>query len=111
MRVDPIGKDARGATYWYFFGTRLYRDDAPLKVRTSLDPVNHPSRTFTTVRGWNLVCRTSDDWSKLVTQFEKSTHHDEVALHCTLIDDFLPNIQSMFVQQEQLRRKKLVFFF
>ena len=26
MRIEPIGKNGNGDTFWYFYGTRLYKE-------------------------------------------------------------------------------------
>ncbi|CAH1787491.1 unnamed protein product, partial [Owenia fusiformis] len=31
LRLDPLGTDNNGATYWYFYGTRLYREDSEIE--------------------------------------------------------------------------------
>lgn len=97
LRIEPLGFDNNDSAYWYFFGTRLYREDYNTK------------KTAVEKRVWQVICFTEDDWQHLTAKFARSKSRKESALFKTLNEDFLPTIPNLFKAKEQERRRRLVY--
>lgn len=95
LRIEPLGYDSNGSVYWYFFGTRLYRED----FRKS-------SSKKGSERIWQVICFTEQDWQNLTNKFKSSKSRKEAALHKILAEDFLPNIPVLFKAKEAERRRR-----
>lgn len=91
LRIDPLGYDNNGSAYWYFFGTRLYREDYPKGTKNSI---------------WQVICFTEEDWINLANKFKNSKGRKESALYKTLTENFLPTIPALFKAKEQERRRR-----
>jgi hypothetical protein len=89
LRIDQLGSDSNGSIYWYFFGTRLYREDFQNKTRV-----------------WQVICFSEQDWQNLANKFRNSKSRKEIALHKILEEDFLPNIPLLFKAKEAERRRR-----
>lgn len=100
LRVTSVGRDSRGSIYWYFYGTRLYREDPPIRQRRPNDPTEPEPPV------WQVVCFTLDDWLALAARFDGSRNVAERTLLQTLRDDFMPDIPKLFRRKELLRRRK-----
>ncbi|EFA00137.2 uncharacterized protein dikar [Tribolium castaneum] len=95
LRVEPLGYDSNESAYWYFYGTRLYREDFKTK--------NNKKKSV-----WQVICFTEDDWFQLNKKFKKSTAKCERELHRTLSENFLPELPRLFREKERLARKRLL---
>lgn len=109
LRVDPLGYDSQGSTYWYFYGTRLYREDKLTAVQLKKSKKTLPTGSNNSNTVWQVICFTEEDWYNLASKFKNSKSAKERALYKTLEDDFLPKIPRLFIKKELLRRRKYVF--
>ncbi|KAJ3231031.1 hypothetical protein HDU81_004066 [Chytriomyces hyalinus] len=123
-RVDPLGWDSMGGTYWLFDDNRLYREHDPETAATA--EVRRKSRAFAagltkspppelsvaleeneTKPQWELVCRTVDDWAEFPKRFESSRSPYEKSLYNKLTRSVgLTVIQSMQDRQLAIEERK-----
>ncbi|ESO97966.1 hypothetical protein LOTGIDRAFT_209165 [Lottia gigantea] len=94
MRVEPLGHDVNGITYWYFYGTRLYQEDPPPK-----EPEEEKSKAKIVPSRWHMVCCTLEDWQNLAEFFKESEVKCEKALYRTIVEDFLPEIPNIVAER------------
>ncbi len=128
LRLEHMGEDGDGARYWYFFGTRLYKEVRPQrkskpnkekeekpdaktkKESKSKKPkkeeiVNNTSDSkiengdSPPTPGWFLICRTEKDWTDLVDTLRKSKKKVDKELHQILDENFLPQVVKMFQEK------------
>ncbi|CAH2218368.1 jg25676, partial [Pararge aegeria aegeria] len=109
--------DDRQSAYWYFYGTRLYREDT---IRRRSRKRRRDSRKRGWFYGddwlddeepervWQVVCFTEDDWNHLTEKFSRATSKVEKELHRSLSQNFLPEIPRLFQEKERLQRKRLL---
>uniref|UniRef100_A0A3P8RS52 CECR2 histone acetyl-lysine reader n=1 Tax=Amphiprion percula TaxID=161767 RepID=A0A3P8RS52_AMPPE len=90
LRVEPLGQDGNGALYWYFYGTRMYKEE-PVK-RKCVSSVLLAGRK----RGaWSLVCDTEEQWVSLAESIKDKTSPQDRHLYRVISQNFLPEISSM----------------
>ncbi|XP_060534747.1 uncharacterized protein LOC132707092 [Cylas formicarius] len=95
LRVEPLGYDCNESAYWYFYGTRLYREDYKTK--------NNKKKSI-----WQVICFTEEDWIQLTKKFKSSASKAERALYHTLSKNFLPELPRLFQEKERQARRRLL---
>lgn len=137
LRVEPLGHDRSNSAYWYFYGTRLYREDYTSPKALSPRPSRRPRDKKRKKRRlrvspvaekeeeaendseplipdndsttvWQVVCFTQQDWCRLVAKFKDSEYATERRLYHTLSEDFLPEIPKLFELKEKQQRRRLL---
>jgi len=129
LRVEPLGVDSEGTTLWYFYGTRLYKEEKSLggdksekkrrkkhkklkkkrrkKSRESLECESVGSSEDESESHWSVACSTEEDWDDLVSFYRKSDRKEDRKLYKLLGDCFLPEIREMFVEKKREEKKKM----
>ncbi|KAF7721155.1 hypothetical protein EC973_005152 [Apophysomyces ossiformis] len=135
-RVDPIGYDAKGSSFWLFDDNRLYKETPPLKKKTKVrKPRQKPKAVRRSYRRntrsndiesamlsdddskqteedeenwvpWKLVCLTSEDWEKFPAKFADSTHSDEQRFYKLLVNEVLPKVLPVVQDHEKTLKKE-----
>lgn len=102
LRIHPLGYDSNDSVYWYFYGTRLYREDLKSKVKNSSSSASQQNRV------WQVICFTEQDWVELANKFKNSKSRKESALYKALDEDFLPSIPLLFKAKDAEHRRRWV---
>ena len=132
LRVDPLGVDSVGTTLWYFYGTRLYKEERGSDLdkserkrrkkhkklkkkrrkrsRESVESVESVASSEAEEEAdtqWSVACSTEEDWEELVARYKQSERREDRKLYRLLHDCFLPEIREMFVEKRREDKKKM----
>uniref|UniRef100_A0A665UJ73 Cat eye syndrome critical region protein 2 homolog n=1 Tax=Echeneis naucrates TaxID=173247 RepID=A0A665UJ73_ECHNA len=118
LRVEPLGQDGNGALYWYFYGTRMYKEEPvkrKKKKRGRPPKKRKKCQCFSSLllpghkRGtWSLICDTEEQWVRLAESMKDKTSPQDRHLYRVISQNFLPEISSMIEHKEREQKQKLL---
>ena len=129
LRVEPLGVDSEGTTLWYFYGTRLYREDPSTRgeskeldrkkrkkhkkekkkrrKKSREDQTESSEEEEQEQPSWSVACLTELDWENLTAKYKESKRKEDRRLYRLLNDSFLPEIKEMFIEKEREEARKM----
>ncbi|KAI8145067.1 hypothetical protein BJV82DRAFT_666981 [Fennellomyces sp. T-0311] len=131
-RVEPIGYDVKGSSFWLFDDNRLYKETpepklkkpqakkSTRKVRSRSNGTRRSTRRSVQANGevedededpenwvpWKLVCLNQHDWEEFPKKFESSKHPIEQRFYSMLVNDVLPQVLPVIQEHEDAIKKK-----
>lgn len=128
LRLEHMGEDSEGALYWYFYGTRLYKEvkqrkkskpkikdekqDAKTKKESKktkkgernevTGDIKNGEEDLTSAPSWSLICQTESDWTKLAETLRKSKKKADKELFEVIDENFLPQVMKMLQEKSIL---------
>jgi hypothetical protein len=129
QRIDPVGFDADGNTYYLLDDNRLYKRDSPptpppSKRSTQTSTPNNrrskkrkrtrivessspePAPTPDEEDTWHLICASMADWLAFIAKLKKSRDGDEKALYRHLSENVLPTLEEEEKEREKARQAR-----
>ncbi|KAG2236889.1 hypothetical protein INT48_002702 [Thamnidium elegans] len=129
-RVDPIGFDKKGSTFWLFDDNRLYKE-TPKPPATKKSKSNKKKRAAPTARRssrrnnvqaeqeleeeseeegewipWKLVCASKYEWEQFPSKYANSKNLDEQRFYNLLVNDLIPKIIPVLEEHEREIKKQ-----
>jgi len=122
QRMEPVGYDRNGNTYYILDDDRLYRrtrwvaEPSPKKgkakkkasKRRRVSAAEEEAEGAGEVPGmssrWSCVCVSLHDWTVFVRSFDNSKNADEKAFCKYLKEDVIPNLTKSWLEKEKQRQ-------
>uniref|UniRef100_A0AAQ5ZVB0 Bromo domain-containing protein n=1 Tax=Amphiprion ocellaris TaxID=80972 RepID=A0AAQ5ZVB0_AMPOC len=96
LRVEPLGQDGNGALYWYFYGTRMYKEEPVKRKAEKLSETTELTLPEKKKRGRPPKKRKLEDPQlSLAESIKDKTSPQDRHLYRVISQNFLPEISSM----------------
>ncbi|KAI8823140.1 uncharacterized protein EV422DRAFT_393394 [Fimicolochytrium jonesii] len=103
-RVEPVGTDTKGNTYWLFDDNRLYRESPAAAPAKGGNKKKGRRQSGKQESGWVLECATIEDWEAFPDRFARSRSLLEKDFCQFLRDEIIPKVIPDLQAKEKVKK-------